>query len=294
MPRKGKKGLVLKALGGFYYIQDSDSQKIYVCKLRGKIKQRILCGDRVLFTPLDEENGILEEILPRENELIRPRVANVSLLLIVLSQEEPRPDLTLLDRLLVLGSYHGLKTSIIINKSDLPANDMVKHIVDYYPRIGYPLIYTSTREQVGLDQLRQHIQNEIAVMAGPSGVGKSSLLNELHQSCLAPIGEVSKKLGRGKHTTRHVELYPLEEGGWIVDSPGFSLLGLPAMKSSELRLYFADFYPHEEECLFSDCVHHKERQCGVKAAVERGDILPLRYKHYLSMLEEVQEKERMY
>ena len=142
--------------------------------------------------------------------------------------------------------------------------------------------------------MRQHIQNEIAVMAGPSGVGKSSLLNELHQSCHAPIGEVSKKLGKGKHTTRHVELYPLAEGGWIVDSPGFSLLGLPPMKSSELRLHFADFYPHAEECLFNDCLHHKERQCGVKAAVERGDIFPLRYKHYLSMLEEVQEKERTY
>lgn len=294
MNKEAKKGLVLKNFSGFYYVQDEDNGEVYACRLRGKIKQRILSGDRVIYTPLDGENGVLEELLDRDNELVRPRVANTSLLLIVLAQDQPCPDLTLLDRLLFHASYSGLKSCIVLNKSDLPGNEAVDALLSYYPGAGFTLIRTSTKAKSGLDELREHIRGEIAVMAGPSGSGKSSLLNELCNYYNARTGEVSLKIGRGKHTTRHVELYPLQDSGWIVDTPGFSVLDMPEMKRNELRLHFADFYPFEAECRFNNCLHYKEIECGVKEAAENGKILASRYKHYVSMLEEIIAKERCY
>lgn len=286
-------GLVLKNYSGFYYVQDRDTQ-IIECRTRGKLKERILSGDRVIFTPLENNKGILEQVLPRHNEMYRPRVANVSIVLIVMAYDRPLPSLTLLDRLLLLAQFSRLQPIIVLNKSDLPLNQAVEDILDYYPRANFPLLKVSARYNQGTEELKNAISDEIAVLAGPSGVGKSSILNLLTNRETAPTQEVSNKIGRGRHTTRHVELYPLDNNGWLVDTPGFSVLDMPRMRREELPGLFQDFTDYAEECKFANCLHYKENECGVKNAVEKNEILTSRYENYLSMLAEVMENERCY
>jgi len=286
-------GLVLKNYSGFYYVQDSDAQ-IIECRTRGKLKERILSGDRVIYTPLESNKGILEQVLPRNNEMYRPRVANVSIVLIVMAYDRPLPSLTLLDRLLLLAQYSRLQPIIVLNKSDLPLNQSIKDILDYYPRAKFPLIKLSARLNQGTEELRNAISGEIAVLAGPSGVGKSSILNLLTNRETAPTQEVSNKIGRGRHTTRHVELYSLDNNGWLVDTPGFSVLDLPRMRREELPGLFLDLTDYAQECKFANCLHYKENECGVKNAVMKNEILASRYDNYLSMLAEVMENERCY
>lgn len=286
-------GLVLKNYNSFYYVQDT-SKTIYECRLRGRIKERLFSGDRVIITCLEQDKGVIEKILPRKNELYRPKIANVSLVLIVLAGYRPAPSLMLLDRLLFLSIYNKLTPIIVLNKCDLPLDDRANTILNYYPQNGFNFIMTSAKKGTGIDQLQQAIIGEIAVMAGPSGVGKTSLLNTLCDRKNAPTGEVSEKIGRGKHTTRHVELYPLDSGGWIADTPGFSVLDLPTIRREELTDYFPDFYRFVKDCRFSDCIHFKETDCGVKRAVNNQLISSIRYNNYISMLEEVIANERCY
>lgn len=288
-----EKGLVLRNYGGFYYVQNNAS-RIIECRLRGKLKERILSGDRVMFSPLEDGKGILEQMLPRDNELYRPRVANVSMVLIVMAYDRPLPSLTLLDRLLFLVQYNNLRPCIVLNKCDLPVNREVDAILNYYPRAKFPLLNISARFKQGIDDLRAAISGEIAVLAGPSGVGKSSILNQLISQQSVPTQEVSNKIGRGKHPTRHVELYPLDNNGWLADTPGFSVLDLPKMRREELPGYFPDFADYADACKFSNCLHNKEVECGVKTAVMENKILSSRYENYLSMLSEVMENERCY
>ena len=285
-------GLVLKNYGGFYYVQDHNLD-IHECKVRGKLKEKILSGDRVAFTPLEDNKGILERVLPRDNQLYRPKVANVSLVLIVLAYDRPKPSLSLLDRLLVLAEFNHLNPCIVLNKCDLPRSKEVDDILSYYPRAGFSVIEISARKNLGIQNLRDKIRDEIAVLSGPSGTGKSSILNILTGREM-PTQEVSKKIGRGRHTTRHVELYPMEIGAWLVDTPGFGVLDLPRMRREDLPGYFPDFLEYTENCRFADCLHHKENDCGVKTALQEEKILASRYENYLSMLEEVMETERCY
>ncbi len=288
-----EQGLVLKNYSGFYYVQDRHTQ-ILECRTRGKLKARILSGDRVCFTPLEDGKGILESVLPRDNEMVRPRVANVSKVIIVLAYDRPMPSLTLLDRLLLLARYSQLQPLIVLNKCDLPLNQPITEILDYYPQANFPVLSVSARFNHGMEELKQAINREIAVLAGPSGVGKSSLLNALTGHELVPTQEVSNKIGRGRHTTRHVELYPLNGQGWVVDTPGFSVLDMPRMRREELPGLFEDFIRYTDDCRFANCLHYKENECGVKNAVSSGQILTSRYQHYLSMLAEVMENERCY
>lgn len=288
-----KEGLILKKYSGFYYVQDKE-MKIFECKLRGKLKKAVLTGDRVKFTTLEEQRGVLESILPRDNELNRPPVANVSIVLIVMANSKPSPNLPLLDRLLFLSSYKGLSPFIILNKCDLADDEKAVLIKEYYPRAGFKLIETSAKMEIGLDNLMQSVKGQIAVFTGPSGAGKSSLLNALIEGLNIRTQELSTKVGRGKHTTRHVELFPLKTGGWLVDTPGFSVLDMPPVKSRDLAKHFLDFEPYSINCRFNNCLHYKEKDCGVKEAVDEGIIADFRYQSYLSMLEEVLENERCY
>lgn len=285
-------GLIIKKYSSFYYVQDKNLD-IYECKLRGKIKnQLVLTGDKVLITPLEDNKGVIENILPRKNELYRPRIANVTKLLIVMANNRPLPSLSLLDRLLFFAYYYQIKPAIILNKGDLERSDNAQIIKEYYPKLNIDVIVTSTKTKMGLDELEFIINGEIAVLAGPSGVGKSSLLNLLIEEINIKTQEVSEKIGRGRHTTRHVELFSLPNGGLIADTPGFSTLDLPPLDKYELASYFPDFTEHNIYCKFNDCLHLKEKECGVKEAVEAGIIAKSRYDNYLVMLEEIKENER--
>lgn len=284
-------GLVLKNYGGFYYVQDQKSN-IFECKLRGKVKQKILSGDRVIFTPLEVGKGILEKVLPRDNELNRPWVANVTLVLIVMACDKPRPDLVLLDRLLFLAEFNRITPYIIVNKCDLDPDEQACKILEYYPE-HFKVMKTSAKQRIGLDNLSSMVTGEIAVFAGPSGTGKSSMLKFLTGEINVRTQEVSSKIGRGKHTTRHSELYPLPHGGWLVDTPGFNVMDMPSLKREELRNYFPDFEEYNT-CKFDNCLHYRENECGIKTAVAEQRILSSRYQNYITMLEEVMEKERTY
>lgn len=267
---------------------------VYECRTRGKLKDKILTGDRVIITILEKGYGILEKRLPRINQLYRPKIANVSMVLIVLGYDRPKPDLTLLDRLLFLSEYSGLRPVIVLNKCDLEADERIEQIKQYYPNAGYKVVTCSTARGIGLDSLIEIIKDQIAVLAGPSGSGKSSLLNRLGGLLPVRTQEVSNKIGRGRHTTRHVELYPMENGGQLADTPGFSVLEMPQLTRHEFVKYFPDFEQYANECRFANCIHYKETDCQVKSAVESGAIAPFRYQHYCSMLEEIIENERCY
>jgi len=293
MTNGGVEGLVLKNYGGFYYVQDSNKD-IYECKLRGKIKQAVLTGDKVLFTPLEHGRGILETISPRRNELQRPRIANADLLLIIMAHNQPAPSLALLDRLLVNASYKELTPYIILNKMDLPEDDNSSIITSYYPRKGFNLIKSSVRNNIGIDSIKEAIANHIAVLAGPSGTGKSSLLNLLAEGVGIKTQDVSKKIGRGRHTTRHVELYPLRNGGLIADTPGFGVLDPPDMESRQLASHFPEIYDFSKQCRFGDCLHYGEKDCAVKEAVKENIIAEFRYRSYLTLLDELIKNERCY
>lgn len=284
-------GLVIKKYSGFYYVQ-VDRRDIYECKLRGKIKDLILTGDRVEITPLDDYKGVIEKILPRRNELYRPRIANVTRVLIVFANSRPQPSLSLLDRLLFLAYYNSIDPCIIINKADLEEDKNAALIKSYYPNLGIKVIETSTKTKQGLEEIKAIIKDETAVLAGPSGVGKSSILNLLIEGINLKTQEVSQKIGRGRHTTRHVELFAVDTGGLIADTPGFSVLDLPQIDKTELSDYFPDFSQYKMYCKFNDCLHWKEQECGVKEALSEEKIAPFRYDNYLAMLKEIIENER--
>ncbi len=226
--------------------------------------------------------------------MLRPRIANSSLVLMVLAQNQPQPELMMVDRLLLLVLSSGLTPCIVLNKADLPESETAALIRTYYGSFGISVFSTSTRDKLGIDALRERIKGEIAVLAGPSGVGKTSLLNQLIPGLSERTQSVSEKIGRGRHTTRHVELYPLPTGGWLADTPGFSVMDLPDMPRTKLREYFPDFIPWQRSCRFGNCLHYRETACGVIQAVQAGKIPEQRYRDYVLMLEEVMEKERTY
>ncbi|WP_054694638.1 ribosome small subunit-dependent GTPase A [Syntrophomonas palmitatica] len=292
MKAETSEGLVLKLYGGFYYVKDQPGV-LYECKLRGKIKDQILVGDRVLFTATEEGQGVIESIQPRLNQLYRPKIANVDMVFIVMAHDRPAPSLALLDRLLFLVLYHNIVPCIVLNKCDLKEDRNTVRLREYYPSAGFDLISTSVTQDIGIEKILDLAAGRTAVLAGPSGSGKSSLINRL-LGVKTRTGEISEKIGRGKHTTRHVELFALPCGGLIADSPGFTILDLPGVESRELSDYYPDFQDHRTGCRFMDCLHHRENDCGVKRAVEAGQIADFRYQNYLVLLEEVMKNERCY
>ncbi|MDN5293543.1 MAG: ribosome biosis GTPase / thiamine phosphate phosphatase [Eubacteriales bacterium] len=286
-----REGVVVKACGGFFYVKEGD--KVWECFLRGKLRkqgERILVGDRVRFRESDRERGVVEEVLPRRLALVRPPVANVDQVIIVFAVADPDPNISLLDRLLVQVGHAGPEAVICFNKADLEGEDPYR-LRDIYQRAGYKFLITSTVTGQGIDELAETLKNRITVFAGPSGAGKSSLLNALNPGWQLKTGEVSAKIGRGRHTTRHVELLELKEGGFVADTPGFSSLYLPEIAPEELAAYFPEFSEPAQECRFTSCLHHREPDCGVKKAVEEGQIPSSRYRNYLAFLEELREME---
>lgn len=299
-------GLIVKALSGYYYVkpQASAEENILQCRGRGIFKKKgitPLVGDRVLYTPTENGEGTVDEILPRDTELIRPPIANASHAVLLFSVKEPDLNLPLLDKFLVHIEHAGLHPLICLTKEDLldgEANeadrDLTSQVGELYEKVGYKVIVTSSLTGIGTDEVKERLAGKISVFAGQSGVGKSSLLNAMLPGLSLETSEISLKLGRGRHTTRHVELIELGNGGYVADTPGFSQLDFLELGVEELSSCFIEFSDYAERCKFRGCSHLHEPGCQVRAAVEAGDIIDSRYKHYMQFYEEMKDKKRRY
>ena len=290
-------GKIIKGIGGFYYV-DTDNG-LYECRARGifrKEKITPLVGDRVVISIVDEENkkGVVEEIDERDTELVRPPIANVDKALIVFAIKNPSPNLSLLDRFIVLAEKENLEIAIILTKADLDDGEELNKIKDIYELSGYKVIPVSNKQKMNIDKVKEELKGNVVVFAGPSGVGKSSLLNEIDKNFELQTGEVSDKIKRGKHTTRHAELLKLECGGMVADTPGFSSLTLDDIDETELKEYFIEFNDFDDCRFGSRCIHEKEPSCAVKEAVENGEISKKRYDSYIQLLNEIRQGKRRY
>ena len=286
-------GVILKGIGGFYYI-DTEAG-VYECRARGIFRKegiRPTVGDAVRISVLDEENkkGSLDEILPRRNELIRPRVANVDQAVIVFAAKSPNMNLDLLDRFLLLAEEQELDIVIVINKIDKDKKERYLEAAEMYRKAGYPVICTSAEKGIAIEELRHALENKISVFAGPSGVGKSSLINAAFPGLELGTGEISEKIQRGKHTTRHAELIQITDKSYIVDSPGFTSLFLTHIPSEKLQYHFREFEDFNHKCYYNGCIHINEPDCAVKAQVGEG-IDQMRYDRYVTIYNELKEEE---
>ncbi|WP_373598376.1 ribosome small subunit-dependent GTPase A [Paraclostridium bifermentans] len=291
-------GIITKGIGGFYYIDTE--QGIYECRARGifrKNKVTPLVGDNVKMSIVDEDNkkGVLEEIKERETELVRPPISNVNKALIVFAIKNPNPNLSLLDRFIVLAEREGLEIVIILTKCDLATEEELENLKRIYELSGYKVIPVSNEKKLNIDKVKEELKGNIVVFAGPSGVGKSTLLNNIDNKFQLQTGEVSDKIKRGKHTTRHAELLKLECGGMVADTPGFSSLTLDDIEETELKEYFIEFDDFADECKFGGrCMHENEPSCGVKDAVSDNKIAKERYESYIQLLNEKRQGKRRY
>ncbi|MEG1311085.1 MAG: ribosome small subunit-dependent GTPase A [Romboutsia sp.] len=290
-------GKIIKGIGGFYYVDTEDG--LYECRARGIFrKQKItpLVGDRVSISVVDEDNkkGVVEEIYKRDTELVRPPIANVDKALIVFAVKNPKPNLSLLDRFIVLAEKENLEIVIVLTKADLDDDDILEELQSIYELSGYKVIPVSNKTKLNIEKIKEELRGNVVVFAGPSGVGKSSLLNEIDSNFKLQTGEVSDKIKRGKHTTRHAELLKLDCGAMVADTPGFSSLTLDDISETELKDYFIEF-DEFNECRFgSRCIHEKEPSCAIKEAVEKGEISKKRYDSYIQLLNEIRQGKRRY
>lgn len=291
-----KQGKIIKGIAGFYYIYVAGSG-IYECKARGlfrKHNMKPLVGDDVRIEVINETEmtGSLTEILPRKNSLIRPASANVDQALIIFALEHPKPNGLLLDRFLITMERAGVPAVVVFNKLDLKEEREFQEIAANYAGAGCRLIGTSIREGRGLEEIRDCLRGKVTVLAGPSGVGKSSLTNALQDEIKMEIGEISRKLMRGKNTTRHAQLIPIGEDSFLMDTPGFTSFELTDMGKEELGHYYPEFIPYEKKCYFQGCAHINEPKCAVKEALNEGMISSVRYRHYVSLYEDLYEAEK--
>lgn len=290
MEKKSYSGVVIKATSGFYYVRSAN--RVVACKLRGRMKQTrysVCVGDRVHFSLSGDADGSIESVLPRDSFLHRPEVANVDQAVLTFAASHPQFDPALLDRFLVLAELSNIPAIICVNKTDLADPDDLRESISIYEKIGYKIMMVSTVTGQGLHDLHQLVCDRITVFAGPSGVGKSSLLNALESGLSLMTGELSQKISRGRHTTRCAELLPLSCGGYVVDTPGFSFTEFLTMPPEELRFLYREFRDRLTDCHFSSCLHQKEPRCAVKQAVEIGEIAESRYGSYLALLQELQD-----
>lgn len=286
-------GKIVKGISGFYYVHIAGSG-IYECKAKGAFrnqKVKPLVGDDVFIAVIDEtgKKGNIEKILPRKNELIRPAVANIDLAMIIFAVAKPQPNFNLLDRFLIMMEYQKVPVTICFNKKDLLEEDEIDKFAGIYKKCGYPVIYTSAEKEQGMDQLHQLLDGKTTAVAGPSGVGKSSLVNRLQPNVRMETGSISKKIERGKHTTRHSEIIPIAEDTYIMDTPGFSTLYIPGFEKEDLADFYPEFVEFEPFCRFKGCSHINEPDCGVKEALAEGKISELRYENYKLLYEELKD-----
>ena len=278
------KGIITKAVGGFFFPADSQ-QQIYRTKIRGKVKEKVYPGDLVKFA-----GGMIEELYPRKNRLLRPCIANVDQVVIVQAVAAPALDRRLLERFLLVVEAEGLLPVIVINKTDLVADKTkIREELADYQKAGYRVCFVSVKDNTGLAELIKLLDQRINVLTGPSGVGKSSLINEIVSGARLKVGAISPRLQRGIHTTRHVELLPIKEGGWVADTPGFTSLDIAQIAAEELSLLYPEFVRYLNQCKFRVCSHTHEPGCSVKNAVEQGEISQRRYQSYQTFYQEIKK-----
>ena len=289
-------GKIIRGIAGFYYVHVVESG-VYECKAKGIFRKdgiKPLVGDDVEIEILDEKNmeGNIMQILPRRNDLVRPAVANIDQALVVFAAAKPKPHFQLLDLFLVMMESKEIPAILCFNKSDIVDDAEIASLKEIYENCGYPLLFTSAKEETNIDELKELLRGKTTAIAGPSGVGKSSLINQLQSGVKMETGSISRKIERGKHTTRHSELIVLEEGSYIMDTPGFSSLYVGDMEKEELKYCFPEFSAYEGKCRFNGCSHTHEPGCAVREAVEEGKIHRMRYEDYTFLYRELQEKKR--
>lgn len=293
-------GIIVKGIAGFYYVEAEGT--VYECKARGKFRNENmipLIGDRVLISIKEEENsgdrypeGTIEEIHDRKNSLIRPPVANIDQAIVVFSVTYPQIHLDLLDRFLLQIEKENITPYIVLNKVDEGNEADYGYIVERYTKVGYKVICLAAKKAYHTEALLPILKDKTTVFAGPSGVGKSTLLNALDTKLHLQTGEVSEKIKRGKHTTRHVELLPLGIGGFVLDTPGFTSLQLEGIEAEDLMHYFPEFERVESSCKFSGCTHIHEPGCRIKEALKNGKIVKERYDTYVTYYKQLKEARR--
>lgn len=280
------KGIIICTSSNVYQV--AEGEKIYKCLARGKFKKEKvspLVGDEVEFTITNSEKqeGVIEQILPRKNELKRPKMANLTQLILVVSMKMPSPDLLLLDKQLVFVEFMGLKATIVLNKVDLEDKEEIDRIAKLYESIGYKVIQTNAKEGIKVGKIKTLLEGETTAFAGNSGVGKSTLINSIFEQELTQEGDISDKNQRGKNTTTSTTLYKYKENSYIADTPGFSTFEINEIPKEDLCHYFVEFVPYLDKCEFQGCSHIKEENCGVKDALESGKISSQRYENYIKI-----------
>ena len=289
-------GKIVKGISGFYYVHVVESG-IYECKAKGIFRQqkmKPLVGDDVEIDIISEEKktGNVAAILPRKNALIRPAVANVDQALLIFAAASPNPNFNLLDRFLVMMGRQDVPVILCFNKCDLITEEQQQEIASIYEASGCKILFVSAKKELGLKELQEILEGKTTTVAGPSGVGKSSLINLLAPEACMETGEISKKIERGRHTTRHAELIQLKGDGYIMDTPGFSSLYLPEMEKEELQDCYPEFAAFEPYCRFQGCSHISEPDCGVKEALSEGKIHPVRYENYCQLYGELKDRKK--
>lgn len=289
-------GKIIKGIAGEYFVHVA-GKGIYTCKAKGIFRhrnQKPLVGDDVELDIVSEETmkGNITDILERRSELIRPAVANIDQTLVIFAAKSPAPNRNLLDRFLVMMESQDMQSILCFNKMDLAEDDEISELKNTYEKAGYEVILISVREEDGIEKIMERLRGKTTSLAGPSGVGKSSLLNALVPEAVMETGDISRKIERGKHTTRHSEIFCIDDTTYIMDTPGFSSIYTCPCEKEDLKGYFPEFYKYEGKCRFNGCVHVNEPDCAVKDAVKRGDIGQSRYDNYVLFYNEIKERRK--
>lgn len=286
-------GLIIENISNLYKIKIDN--KIYEANARGKLKKEEITpvvGDNVKIQILDEENkkAIIEEILPRTTYIKRPKMSNITQLILVVSSKNPKPDLLLLDKQLAFAEYLGIKSVIVLNKTDLDKKRDFEKIKTVYENIGYKVIKTVAKGKEGIEDLEEELKGNINAFSGNSGVGKSTLINAIFKDTITQEGEISQRNKKGKNTTTSTVIYEIDKNTYIADTPGFSTFDISEIEYRELDKYFKEFKPLLENCEFVGCTHIKEKKCGIKQALEQGKVDIGRYERFCKIYEELKEK----
>ncbi|MFU0800806.1 MAG: ribosome small subunit-dependent GTPase A [Xylanivirga thermophila] len=278
-------GIIVKGVGGLYFVE-IDGQ-VLECRARGKFRKDGLIPMVGDYAEVSLEDNTIEHILPRKNQLIRPPVANIDNLAIVLAAENPKPDFLLIDKLILYAIISDISPILIINKIDVAETDVLKDIKNVYKGTQIPILGTSAKTGQGVDRVEEMLKSGVTTLAGQSGVGKSSLLNAMCPQLSLQTGDISRKLKRGKHTTRYVQIITLPHGGKVLDTPGFSMMALKSLSPYDVAEYYPDFAPYTYSCRYTDCLHYREPNCEIKKQVQEGNIAKDRYDRYIRIIEEL-------